>query len=185
MTSSKLILDTETTGLEPDQGDRICAIAVIRIDQGQPEVLLDTLINPEREISKAASVVNGLRWPDDFQDAPTFDRILGRLLPMLCKADLIAHNAAFDVGFLDAELTRLIPYWPGLAKHASSITCTMALAKAEHPGISASLNSLADFYGIERQERGQWTASGWQGEPHSALDDCLLLAKVYRRLIEE
>jgi DNA polymerase-3 subunit epsilon len=189
MTPSKLILDTETTGLEPDQGHRICSIAVVALadDNHCTEVLLNTRIDPERPIEEAASAVNGLIWPDDFDGAPTFDRVLGRLLPMLSGAEIIAHNAAFDVGFLDAEIARLIPYWPGLAKQTASITCTRQLAKAKHPGISASLNNLVDFYGIDREGRGQWGGQGWQQEwegiPHAALDDCLLLAKVYQKLI--
>lgn len=179
----RLIIDTETTGFHA-QEDRICEIAVLGLTSNHNTyTLFHSHINPERELSEGASKVNGLTW-DSLKASPTFTHIQQSLIRILAGSELIIHNAAFDIGFLDAEIARLIPYWAGLHRYAHKITCTRALAKAKHPGISASLNSLADHYRIDRQSRGQWNGQTWEGAPHSALDDCLLLAQVYQKLQE-
>jgi len=173
---SYLILDTETTGLEPEYGHRICEIALLPVKDGYSLAPWVQRINPERDLDAQAAEINGLSWAL-LRHEPTFGQIADTLAAMLHGAHLVIHNAPFDVGFLDAEFARVYPQWPGLAQHAERITCTRAMAKAKLPGIKHSLNNLCDYYGINRGDRDIIN--------HNALDDCLLLAQVYAHLTKE
>jgi len=171
-----IILDTETTGLEPAYGHRICEIALLPVKDGYTLTPRVQLINPERELDAGAAHVNGLSWAM-LRHVPTFGHVADALAAMLDRAHLVIHNAPFDVGFLDAEFARVYPQWPGLAAHAGQITCTRAMARSRLPGIKHSLNNLCDHYGINRGDRDV--------THHDALTDCLLLAQVYHNLQQE
>ena len=171
-----IILDTETTGLFPEQGHRICEIALLPVKDGSALTHWVQRINPERELDAGAAEINGLSWAM-LRHEPTFGQIADSLAAMLDGAHLVIHNAPFDVGFLDAEFRRIYPNWPGLAEHAERITCTRAMARSRLPGIRHSLNNLCDHYGIDRGDRDQIN--------HNALVDCQLLAQVHAHLIKE
>jgi DNA polymerase-3 subunit epsilon len=171
-----LILDTETTGLEPEQGHRICEIALLPVRDGKPLAPWVQRLNPERDLDARAAEINGLSW-QLLRCEPRFYQIADALLTMTGGAHLVIHNAPFDVGFIDAEFRRVYPGWPGLRNQAAHITCTKELARQKIPGISHSLNNLCDHFGIARGDRDI--------KNHDALTDCLLLAQVYQHLISE
>ena len=179
-----ILLDTETTGLEPDQGDRICEIGLLKVRDDGTQYAWSQRLNPEREVGPGASAVNGLTWAM-LRNEPRFRDIADRLVVQLGGSVVVIHNAAFDVGFLDAEFRRVYPGWPGLARHASRIICTRILATQVLPGIRHSLNNLAAHYGLATADRGEWKDGIWHGNHHSALDDCYLLAPIYQSLRQE
>jgi DNA polymerase III subunit epsilon len=164
----EIIFDTETTGLDPARGDRIVEIGCIeminRVETGR---VFHSYFNPLMVMPSIAEQVHGLS--DAFlADKPLFEDIVEDLLDFLDDSPLVAHNAMFDFGFLNAELGgcgRLhIPL--------SRMIDTLALSKARHPGAKHSLDSLCSRYGIDRSHRVQ----------HGALLDAALLAQVYIEL---
>lgn len=171
-----IILDTETTGLFPEQGHRICEIGLLPVKDGLALTPWVQRINPERELDAKAAETNGLSWAM-LRHEPTFSQIADTLAAMLHGAHLVIHNAPFDVGFLDAEFDRVYPQWPGIGHHAERITCTRAMARARLPGIKHNLNNLCDHYGIDRGDRDV--------THHGALIDCQLLAQVHANLLKE
>jgi len=171
-----IILDTETTGIMPEQGHRICELAQVTVTNGVIMGHLTMRFNPERELDPAAAEVNGLSWAM-LRKYPKFAQCADAVAQNTAGAHLVIHNAPFDVGFLDAEFQRVYPNWPGLAHHAASITCTLRMAQDRLPGIRHSLNNLCDHYGIYRGDR--------DAKNHDALTDCLLLAQVYHKLQQE
>jgi len=167
-----LILDTETTGLNPKEGHRLCEIAVLGLlPNGSTYTAFHTRLNPERDLDPAAAAINGYSW-DQLKDQPTFEQIAAPLLQTLINQDLVIHNAPFDVGFIDAELQRLNPLHGSLKALARRIHCTRALAKYHLPNQRHSLDALCDHYGIDRSHRAI----------HDAITDCQLLAKIFQRL---
>jgi len=163
----QIVLDTETTGLSAEAGDRIielgCVELIGRRTTGQH---LHLYFNPECAISEEASKIHGLRT-QDVQHHPTFAAQAADILAWLQGAELIIHNASFDVGFLDHELQRA--GLPPLATHVSGIVDTLALAKTLYPGKRNSLDALCARLEIDNTARTL----------HGALLDAQLLAQVY------
>lgn len=164
----EIIFDTETTGFDPKTGDRMVEIGCIemfnRIPTGQT---FHAYFNPERSMPAAAEAVHGLS--DAFlADKPRFSERCAELLEFIGDSPLVAHNAAFDFGFLDAELALC-----GLDPVCRSrMIDTVAMAKVRHPGAKLSLDALCTRYGIDRSHRTK----------HGALLDAELLAQVYVEL---
>ena len=163
----QIFLDTETTGLRPDQGDRIIEFACVeyenRRDTGRR---LQRYVNPERRSHPDAVRVHGIT--DEFlADKPLFAAVVVELLEFVAGAEVVIHNAEFDVGFLDAELTRL--NLPPFAQHAARITDSLALARELFPGKANSLDALCRRLEVDNSAR----------DLHGALIDADLLAQVY------
>jgi DNA polymerase-3 subunit epsilon len=165
----EIVLDTETTGLDPFDGHRIieigCVELVNRIPSGR---VWHCHVNPERDMPFAAFEVHGLTT-EFLRDKPRFGDLAGEMIAFIDGAMLVMHNAAFDFGFLNAELDRLAR--PPL--RWDRVVDTLALARRRHPGAPCSLDALCKRYGIDLSER----------EMHGALLDCRLLARVYAELV--
>jgi DNA polymerase-3 subunit epsilon len=160
----QIVLDTETTGLDHKQGHRIIEVAAIELNgRNVSERNFHRYLNPEREIDEGAAAVHGLTL-DRLQDEPKFAEIAPALLEFIGDAELIIHNAPFDMGFLNAELARL-----GLPALANKVIDTLKVAKELHPGKKNNLNALCARYFIDNSHRTL----------HGALLDTELLAEVY------
>jgi DNA polymerase-3 subunit epsilon len=160
----KIVLDTETTGLDPKQGHRIIEVAAIELDGRKvSERTFHRYLNPEREIDDGAAAVHGLTL-DRLQDEPKFVEVAPALLEFIAGAELIIHNAPFDIGFLNAELALA-----GLPPLSNQVIDTLKVAKELHPGKKNNLNALCDRYQIDNSHRTL----------HGALLDTELLAEVY------
>ena len=165
----EIVFDTETTGLDPRGGDRIVEIGGIELLNHIPTGRsFHRYLNPERPVPVEAARVHGL---DDafLKDKPLFAAIVDEMLEFFADAQLIAHNAMFDLGFLNAELARLSR--PALP--AERIVDTLMLARRKHPGSPASLDALMSRYQIDSSRRTL----------HGALLDAELLSEVYIELI--
>ncbi len=164
----QIVLDTETTGLEPSEGHRIIEIGCVEIlDRRVTRNSFHQYLQPDREIDAGAIAVHGLT--DDFlRDKPRFADIAEELLRYLGGTELIVHNAAFDLGFIDHELQRWRPDTPRVAD-LCPVTDTLALARERHPGQRNSLDALCKRYNVDSSAR----------ERHGALLDAELLADVY------
>ena len=165
----QVILDTETTGLDSKQGHRIIEIACLemvgrRVNR-DPEYAFYKRLNPERDIDEGATQVHGITL-DDLTHEPKFADIAEHFLDYVRGAELIIHNAPFDVGFINAELARV-----GKAPitEICTITDTLAMARELHPGKKNSLDALCERYAIDNSSRTF----------HGALLDTELLADVY------
>lgn len=164
----QIVLDTETTGLETSEGHRILEVGCVEIvDRRCTGKVLHYYINPQRESDQAALEVHGLTT-DFLADKPLFSGIAEEFMKFVEGAELIIHNAPFDVGFLDYELSLLDADWPGLDKHCR-ILDTLALARQMYPGQRVSLDALCRRLGVDNSNR----------ELHGALLDARLLAEVY------
>ncbi len=160
----QVVLDTETTGLDPKQGHRIIEVAAIELDGRKvSQRTFHRYINPEREIDEGAAAVHGLTL-DRLQDEPKFADVAHALLEFIDGAELIIHNAPFDLGFLNAELALM-----GLPVLNNSVIDTLKVAKELHPGKKNNLDALCDRYQIDNSHRTL----------HGALLDTELLAEVY------
>ena len=160
----QIVLDTETTGLDPKQGHRIIEVAAIELDGRKVSARsFHRYINPEREIDEGAAAVHGLTL-DRLQNEPKFAEIATALLEFIDGAELIIHNAPFDIGFLNAELALA-----GLPPLKNAVIDTLKVAKELHPGKKNNLNALCDRYQIDNSHRTL----------HGALLDTELLAEVY------
>jgi DNA polymerase-3 subunit epsilon len=160
----KIVLDTETTGLDPRQGHRIIEVAAIELDGRKvSKRTFHRYINPEREIDEGAAAIHGLTL-DRLQDEPKFAEVAPALLEFIDGAELIIHNAPFDIGFLNAELALA-----GLPLLNNPVIDTLKVAKELHPGKKNNLNALCDRYQIDNSHRTL----------HGALLDTELLAEVY------
>lgn len=163
----QVVLDTETTGLDPKQGHRIVELAAIELSNRKvSERRFHRYLNPEREIEAGAAEVHGLTL-ERLRDEPKFADIASALLEFISGAELIIHNAPFDVGFLNKELE--LAGLPLLRNHCPSIIDTLKLAKDLHPGKKNNLDALCDRYQIDNSHRTL----------HGALLDTELLAEVY------
>lgn len=163
----QIFLDTETTGLESKLGHRIVEIAAVEmLNRRLTGKRFHNYLNPEREVEAGALQVHGLT-NDFLQDKPIFFDITRELLEFIDGAELIMHNAPFDVGFLNNELglAKLQP----LENYCHSITDTLKIAKELHPGKRNNLNALCERYQINNSKRVL----------HGALLDAELLAEVY------
>lgn len=162
----QIVLDTETTGLDPRQGHRIIEVAAIELSGRKvSQRHFHRYLNPEREIDAGAAEVHGLTL-ERLQDEPKFAEIAPGLIEFIKGAELIIHNAPFDVGFLNMEFALL-----GLppVTEICTIIDTLRLAKELHPGKKNSLDALCDRYLIDNSHRTL----------HGALLDTELLAEVY------
>ncbi len=170
----QIVLDTETTGLEPQQGHRIIEIGCVEmVDRRLTGNNFHQYLQPDREIDAGAVEVHGITNAF-LADKPRFGDVAQELLDYLRGAELIIHNAPFDVGFLDAELQRWAQQQGqgGDAQKISglcSVTDTLVMARRMHPGQRASLDALCKRYGIDNTHR----------ELHGALLDSEILADVY------
>ncbi len=165
----QVILDTETTGLEHSQGHRILEIACVEmIDRkvSAPDRHLHLYINPERDSDEGALRVHGLTT-EFLADKPRFANVASQFIEFIRGAELIIHNAPFDLGFLNAELARL-----SLGKvndYVAGVIDTLAMAKDIYPGKRNNLDALCDRLEVDRSARIL----------HGALIDCELLGEVY------
>lgn len=163
----QIVLDTETTGLNPRSGDRIIEVGCVElIARRLTGNNFHRYINPERDSEDGALAVHGLTT-EFLTDKPKFNEIAAELRDYLRGAEVIIHNAPFDVAFLNAEFRRLDI--PPFDDHVSGIVDTLALAKEMYPGKRNSLDALCDRYGISNAHRTL----------HGALLDAELLAEVY------
>src|ERR1700683_1721407 len=165
----EIVLDTETTGLDPFQGDRLveigCVELVNRIPSGQT---FHRYFYPERGMPAEALAIHGLT--DEFlKDKPLFADVLGQLIAFLGDAPLVIHNAAFDLGFLNAELERV----GRRLIDRERMVDTLLIARRKHPGGANRLDDLCARYSIDNSRRTK----------HGALLDDELLAEVYIKLI--
>jgi DNA polymerase-3 subunit epsilon len=167
----EIVLDTETTGLDPAKGDRLIEIGCIelynRIPTGRE---YHQFINPDRDVPAEAQAVHGIST-EFLKDKPRFHEIADSFLNFIAGDLLVIHNAQFDVGFLSAELVRLGR--PPIAM--SRVIDTLALARRRHPAGPNSLDALCKRYGVDNSKRTK----------HGALMDSLLLADVYVELLGE
>ena len=163
----QIFLDTETTGLYPEHGHRIIEIAAVEIINRRPTGNhFHKYLNPEREIDSAAQEVHGITL-EFLQDKPLFEAVANEFLAFIKEAELIIHNAPFDIGFINSELNRI-----GLAPIntiCDKITDTLKMAKDARPGQRNNLDALCRNYGIDNTRRTL----------HGALLDAELLAEVY------
>jgi DNA polymerase III subunit epsilon len=164
----QIVLDTETTGLEPALGHRIIEIGCVElVNRRTTGRTFHKYLNPEREIDEGALAVHGISRAD-LEGSPKFADIVEELTLFISGAELVIHNAAFDVAFLDAEFAKL----PSLS-HTVTALCgvldTLALARSMHPGQRNNLDALCKRYSIDNSRR----------ELHGALLDARILADVY------
>jgi len=163
----QIILDTETTGLEWSNGNRIIEIGCIElINRQQSGNHFHRYINPGRDSEEGALRVHGLT-AEFLGDKPKFGEIVNEFLDYVKGAELVIHNAKFDVGFLNAELERV--NLKPITEYCASVVDTIALAKELHPGKRAGLDALCERYQIDNSARML----------HGALLDAQLLAEVY------
>ena len=163
----QIILDTETTGLNPRSGDRIIEIGCVEmLNRRLTGHNFHYYLNPERDSDPGALAVHGLTT-EFLSDKPKFAEIANEFCRFVQDAEVIIHNASFDVGFIDAELERL--GLPPMHTCVTKVTDTLAHAKELHPGKRNSLDALCERYGISNAHRTL----------HSALLDSELLAEVY------
>ena len=163
----QVFLDTETTGLDPNQGHRIIEIAAVEINNRQlSENQFHIYVNPERDIDAAAQEVHGITL-EFLKDKSFFQDIAEDFLNFIQGSELIIHNAPFDIGFLNMELGRI-----GLSKiedHIEKITDSLVMARELRPGQRNNLDALCKAYKVDNSKRSQ----------HGALLDAQLLSEVY------
>ena len=165
----QIVLDTETTGLDPASGDRVIEVAAIEIFNFMPTgQSFHVLVDPERDIPEEATRVHGMT-AEMLRGKPLFRDIAQQMLDFLGDSEVIAHNARFDFGFLDAELVRA-----GHAKlDRSRMVDSLEVAKRRYPGLPNSLDALCRRLGVDNSMRTS----------HNALLDVKLLAEVYLELM--
>jgi DNA polymerase-3 subunit epsilon len=169
----QVVLDTETTGLEPERGHRIIEIGCVEVvNRRATGRHFHEYLNPEREIDAGAAAVHGMTL-EKLADKPKFAEVAERFIEFVDGAELVIHNAPFDVAFLDAELGR----WTALMGHNEPVRIrgrcgvldTLALAREMHPGQRNGLDALCKRYSIDNSHR----------QLHGALLDARILADVY------
>jgi DNA polymerase III subunit epsilon len=166
----QIFLDTETTGLSPDNGDRLIEVGCLEmVNRRLTGKHLHLYVNPERPSSEEAIKVHGIT-NEFLADKPRFAEIVEELLAYVAGAEVIIHNAAFDVGFLDAELKRVKR--EGFRKHVAKVTDSLLMAREMFPGKSNSLDALCRRLEVDNSNRTL----------HGALLDAGLLAEVYIRM---
>lgn len=163
----QIVLDTETTGIDPAEGHRIIEIGCVELMERQLTGRnYHVYINPEREVEAEAITIHGIT-NEFLVDKPKFADIADEFFEFIKGAELVIHNAAFDVGFMDAEFARLKPVRK-TADHCG-IVDSLAIARARHPGQKNNLDALCKRYGVDNSNR----------ELHGALLDAEILADVY------
>ena len=163
----QIFLDTETTGLDPNQGHRVIEIAAVEMNNRQlTKNHYHTYLNPNRDIDQAAQEVHGIT-SELLQDKPFFKEIASEFLNFIKGSELIIHNAPFDVGFLNMELGKI--NLDKLESYSTSIFDTLKLAKEIRPGQRNNLDALCKAYDVDNTSRAF----------HGALLDAQLLGDVY------
>lgn len=163
----QIVLDTETTGIDPNEGHRIIEIGCVEVVERELTGRnYHVYINPEREVEAEAITVHGIT-NEFLTDKPKFAEIADEFFEFIKGAELVIHNAAFDVGFMDSEFARLKPVRK-TADHCG-IVDTLAIARAKHPGQKNNLDALCKRYGVDNSNR----------DLHGALLDAEILADVY------
>ncbi|MDR3395591.1 MAG: DNA polymerase III subunit epsilon, partial [Parasulfuritortus sp.] len=148
----QIILDTETTGLNPEMGHRVIEIGALEVvNRRATGRTFHIYLNPDREVDAGAVEVHGLT-SDFLADKPHFEDIAAEFLDFVSDAELIIHNAPFDVGFLNAELRRLDKV-DDLKRHCHSVLDTLKLAKELHPGQKNNLDALCRRYEVDNSGR--------------------------------
>ena len=164
----QIILDTETTGLEIQQDHRIIEIGCVEmVDRRLTGNNFHQYLQPDRKIDSGAISVHGIT-NEFLEEKPRFADIVEDLISYLRGAELVIHNAPFDVGFLNHELKRLQQHKP-LIEEISSVVDTLVMARKKHPGKRNSLDALCDRYAIDNSRR----------DKHGALLDAEILSEVY------
>jgi len=164
----QVVLDTETTGLEASQGHRIIEIGCVEVvNRRLTGRHYHQYINPEREIDAGAQEVHGIS-NEMLADKPLFAQIVDEFLGFVEGAELVIHNAPFDLGFINAELARLGTH-PGRIEERCAVMDSLVLARNKHPGQKNNLDALCKRYGVDNTQR----------ELHGALLDAEILADVY------
>ncbi|MCB1696021.1 MAG: DNA polymerase III subunit epsilon [Halioglobus sp.] len=164
----QIVLDTETTGLEASQGHRIIEIGCVElINRRLTGNHYHQYINPQREIDQGAIEVHGIT-SEFLTDKPLFAQVAADFVDFISGAELIIHNAPFDLGFLDAELQRL-PTQYGAVRELCAVIDTLVMARAKHPGQRNNLDALCQRYDVDNSQR----------DLHGALLDAEILADVY------
>lgn len=168
----EIVLDTETTGTDARNGDRLIEIGCVElVNHVQTGRTFHRFVNPQRPVSEGAFAVHGLS--DAFlADKPVFADIVDAFLEFCADAPFVIHNAAFDIGFLNAEFGRLGPAAPP-AIELSAVVDTLLLARRKHPGAANNLDALCARYGVDTTRRTK----------HGALLDAQILAEVYVELL--
>ena len=164
----QIVLDTETTGLEPGAGHRIIEIGCVElVNRKATQNRFHRYINPEREVDRGALEVHGIE-NDFLATQPKFAEVASELIEFVNGAELVIHNADFDIEFLNHELRRL-PGMPQEIRSCCGVLDTLALARRMHPGQRNTLDALAKRYSVDNSKR----------ELHGALLDAQILADVY------
>jgi len=162
-----VVIDTETTGLDPQQGHRIIELAALEVvDRRTTGRTVHFRLDPEREIDAGATEVHGMTW-DDLRGKPRFADVAAEFVDFASGAGWIIHNAPFDIGFLDAELRQA--GLPGCSTIHAGVIDTLALAREMFPGKRNNLDALCERFGVNNAQRTM----------HGALLDAQLLAEVY------
>jgi len=165
----QVVLDTETTGLEATRGHRIIEIGCVELlNRRATGRHYHSYLNPEREVDEGARAVHGFSLAD-LAGKPRFAEVADEFMQFISGAELIIHNAGFDVSFLDAEFERLSRDPPPRIEALCTVLDTLALAREMHPGQRNNLDALCKRYGIDNSHR----------ELHGALLDARILADVY------
>ena len=166
----EIVLDTETTGLDPLEGHKIIEIAAIElIDHIKTEKHFHFFINPEREIPEASQKIHNIS-NEKVKDKPKFGEIYKKFLDFIKDDCLVIHNAEFDLKFLNYELNEI-----GIGDINNEIVDTLKIARSKYPGSSVSLDSLCKKFNIDTKERME--------NGHGALIDCHLLSEVYLEIL--
>jgi len=167
----QIVLDTETTGLEPKHGHRIIEIGCVEIiNRRNTDQHFHQYLNPDREIDDGAFDVHGIS-NEFLSDKPRFADIAQEFIDFIRDSELIIHNAPFDVGFLNAELEKLGKKW-GKVEDYCSVVDTLLLAREKHPGQKNNLDALCKRYEIDNSQR----------DLHGALLDAQILLDVYLKM---
>lgn len=164
----QIILDTETTGISVEEGHRLIEIACVEmIDRKLTGKHFHRYVNPEREVEAGAFAVHGIST-QFLQDKPKFNEVAEELMAFIMDAELIIHNAPFDLSFINNELLLIQQKWKAVSDHCRVLD-TLAMARKLHVGQKNSLDALCKRYHVDNSKR----------EFHGALLDCHLLAQVY------
>lgn len=164
----QIVLDTETTGLETSQGHKIIEIGCVElVNRKLTGRHYHQYINPQREVDAGAMEVHGIT-NEMLADKPTFDQIAEEFMAFVKGAELVIHNAPFDIGFIDHELRQLTPAGGSITAHCGVVD-SLVLARRKHPGQKNNLDALCKRYGVDNTQR----------DLHGALLDAEILADVY------
>lgn len=167
----EIVLDTETTGLDPKKGDRLIEVGCVELMNRVPTGKeFHCFINPDRDVPAEAEAVHGIST-QFLLDKPRFSEVADKFLDFIGEDVLVIHNATFDIGFLNMELERL----KKTAINMTRVVDTLQLARRKHPAGPNNLDALCKRYGIDNSKRTK----------HGALMDSLLLAEVYLELLGE